>query len=250
VHKVTKTQIINAIHALGVGRGDCLLVHSALQYLGRPENGVHTYLSALITCTGPEGTIAVPTFNFDFAKGERFNPQETPSIGMGIFSEYIRQLPEAQRTTHPMQSIAVLGRYSDSLVECDTPSAFDPGSAFERMLDLDFKILLLGADVNAISLLHLSEQRNQVPYRYWKDFIGEVLTDQGWQSRTYRMYVRDMDLDPKLDLKPVQKRLENQGKWASLPINYGFVSLCRARDFVSIVDEVLSRDPWALVTNR
>jgi aminoglycoside N3'-acetyltransferase len=44
------------------------------------------------------------------------------------------------------------------------------------MLELDFKILLLGADVQAISLLHWVEQRLQVPYRYWKVFRGPVRT--------------------------------------------------------------------------
>ncbi len=77
-----------------------------------------------------EGTLAVPAFNFGFARGEAYDPQSAPSIGMGAFSEYVRQRPEALRTTHPTQSLAVAGRWAKDLAERDTASAFDPGSAF------------------------------------------------------------------------------------------------------------------------
>jgi aminoglycoside N3'-acetyltransferase len=196
------------------------------------------------------GTLAVPTFNFAFARSQPYDPQNTPSVGMGAFSEYVRQLPAARRTPHPMQSLAVIGRCAGDLAGRDTPSAFDPGSAFERMLELDFKLLLLGADVQSVSMLHYSEQRLQVPYRYWKDFTGQVNTSQGWQPRTYRMFVRDLELDPRIELYPVQGTLAARGLWRSTLLNYGQVSLCRLVDFVAVLDEHLARDPWSLVVNR
>lgn len=247
--EINREQLIAALKSIGIQEGDGLLVHSAVQYLGRPTDGINTYLEAILSVIGEDSTIAVPAFNFGFAKGERYDPRETPSVGMGSFSEYVRRQPKALRTPHPMQSLAVLGRYADDLVSRDTPSAFDPGSAFERLLELDFKILLLGADVNAISMLHYSEQRFKVPYRYWKDFTGEVKTPFGWETRTYRMYVRDLDIDPQLDLKAVQERLEEQGRWFTTSLNYGQIAQCRIKDFVRIVDEFLAKNPWSLVIN-
>ncbi|MEA3439619.1 MAG: AAC(3) family N-acetyltransferase [Chloroflexota bacterium] len=248
--EVSQKQLFNAIDAIGVHAGDGLLIHSAIQFLGRPTGGVDMYLDALMKTLDPGGTIAVPTFNFNFANGVRYDPQEMPSVGMGAFSEYVRQHPNARRTTHPMQSLAVIGQYADDLASRDTPSAFDPGSAYERMLDLDFDILLLGADINAVSMLHYSEQRSQVPYRYWKNFTGEIIIEDKWQTRTYRMYVRDMELDAQLSLKPVQRQLEAQNQWTSIPLNYGLISLCRMRDFVNLVDDFLTSDPWSLVINK
>lgn len=259
---VTLNQLIDILDRLGVSRGDGLLVHSALQYLGQPQGGAGIYLTALCEKLSINlettdsfqsfdfGTLAVPTFNFGFARGEPFDPQNTPSQGMGVFSEMVRQHPAARRTCHPMQSLAVIGKYADDITGRDTASAFDPGSAFERMLELDFKILLLGADVNAISALHYSEQRAEVPYRYWKDFSGQVKTPEGWQLRTYRMFVRDMSIDPHLDLHGVKAMMETRGQWHSLPLNYGYVSLCAMRDFVATVDEFLHEDPWSLVINQ
>jgi len=265
MREVKRTQVTEALRSAGLRAGDGLLVHSALQYLGRPVEGVGMYYTALCavlegTSSGRQetsiprvlsrGTLAVPTFTFGFARGQPYDPQHTPSEGMGAFSEYIRQLPNALRTSHPMQALAVLGRHAEDLASRDTASAFDPGSAFERMLELDFKLLLLGADIQAVSMLHYSEQRAGVPYRYWKDFTGQIRLESGWQTRTYRMYVRDLELDPQLKLSPIQEVLQRDDQWSSVPLNYGFISTCRLADFVTATDALLAADPWCLVANR
>jgi aminoglycoside 3-N-acetyltransferase len=255
VREISPQQVVQVLQAVGVQPGDRLLVHSAVQFLGKPKNeptspAVWMYLAAIQDVLGGDGTLAVPAFNFSFARGEPFDSRSTPSAGMGAFSEFVRQQPGSMRTPHPMQSLAVLGPLAADLAGRDTPSAFDPGSAFERLLDLGFKLLLLGADVNAVSLVHYSEQRAAVPYRYWKRFTGRVRQGDDWQERTYSMYVRDLEVDPQLDLKPVQTRLEQDERWRSVAVNYGFVSLCLAVDFVAAADQLLAKDPWVLVSNR
>ena len=247
MQEVIFEQVVNCLCELNIEEGDGLLVHSAIQFLGRPSGGIGMYLDAILKVIGEDGTIAVPTFNFGFAKGERYDPETTPSQGMGTFSEYVRQQPDAKRTRHPMQSLAIIGQYAEDLASRDTRSAFDPGSAFERLLDLDFKLLLLGADERAISIFHYSEQRAQVPYRYWKDFPGQIRSEAGWEEHTYRMYVRDMDLNPQLTLKPVVALMKARQQWHSLQLNYGQITTCRLVDFVRAADEILAENPWNLV---
>jgi aminoglycoside 3-N-acetyltransferase len=252
--EVTHTHLVSCLQGLGIRSGDGLLVHSAVQYLGRPVgwvgNPMDLYLGALQSVLGPQGTLVVPAFNFAFASGERYDPAETPAVGMGAFSEYVRKLPQARRTSHPMQSVAVTGYYAGDLADRDTPSAFDPGSTFERILELDFKLLLLGADSRAVSMFHYCEQRANVPYRYWKDFTGEVRARNGWETRTYRMFVRDLELNPQLTLDPVVAYLRARGEWNSAPLNYGQLTVCRLADFVAAADNFLTKDPWSLVLNR
>ncbi|NLG71375.1 MAG: AAC(3) family N-acetyltransferase [Chloroflexi bacterium] len=259
MNEVTQQQISALLRELGIGPGDRLIVHSAVQFLGRPVGGAGIYLQALLSVLNGEpganeqlvqGALAVPTFNFGFARGEPYDPEVTPSEGMGVFSELVRRHPGARRSMHPMQSLAVLGPDAADITGRDTPSAFDPGSAFERLLDLDFKLLLLGASVQAVSIIHYSEQRARVPYRYWKEFTGQVKTPAGWQQRTYRMFVRDLEINPQLDLRPVQQALQASGKWEMRPLNYGRVCTCRLRDFVDAADRLLEKDPWALVGSR
>ncbi len=248
--EVTRDQLVSTFQEHGLTTGDGVILHSALQFLGKPTGGVEIYLDALQSILGPQGTIAVPTFNFSFARGERYDPDQTPSVGMGAFAEYVRQRPEARRTHHPMQSVAVIGFHADDLAERDTLSAFDSGSAFERLLELNFKVLLAGTGMRAVALVHYAEQRARVPYRYWKTFQGEVRQSSGWVERTYHMYVRDLEIGARLHLAPIQDLLEARGQWRQTHLNYGEVIGFRARDFVTAAQDLLSEDRWALIENR
>ena len=253
--EVSRQEVIDCLQQVGFARGDGLLAHSALQFLGRPQEGVGMYLDALDAVIGlygsdPAGTLAVPTFNFAFARGEDYDPASAPAVGMGAFSEFVRQRPMARRTTHPMQSFAVIGAYADALALLDAPSAFDDGSAVDRMLDLDFKLLLLGADIQAVSLLHYSEQRVGVPYRFWKTFQGRIRRSAGWQQAEYKMYARDLEIDARLEIYEIETVLRERGLWQSVPLNYGQVAACRLRDFVAVTTELLEADPWRFVTNK
>lgn len=234
--ELTRAELDAALTAVGVAVGDGLLVHSALQYLGKPQGGLPMVLDALQSAVGPAGTIVVPTFSFNSNGG--FDPATTPSRGMGVFSEHVRTAEFAFRTYHPMQSIAALGAAAADLAGRDTPSPFDDGSAFARMLELNFKLLLLGADVQAASIVHYSEQRAAVPYRYWKQFGA------------HKMFVRDLQLDPQLRLAPVQAALEAAGRWRSVQLHFGRVASCKLADFAAAADALLAADPWALVANK
>jgi aminoglycoside 3-N-acetyltransferase len=252
--KVNREQVISTFETVGLKKADGVMVHSALQFLGIPEGGMGIYFDALCTVLGigsGSGTLVVPTFNFGFAHGQVFDQAFTPAEEMGVFPEYVRQQPGVLRSPHPMQSVAAVGRFAADLTARDTSSVFEPGSVFDRMLELDFKLLLLGADIRFTSMVHYAEQRMRVPYRYWKEFTGEVrLTGQPPQIRTYRMFARDLTIDPVISSAPVQKVLEERNAWASVPLNYGKVALCRFQDFVTIAEELISKDPWALVKNH
>ena len=170
MQEVSRQEIIDCLSAVGISRDDGLLVHSALQFLGRPAGGMGVYLEALdelVGLSGPNagGRLAVPTFNFGFAHGEDYDPATAPAVGMGAFSEFVRQDIRARRTTHPMQSFALIGEQAEELAALDTPSAFDDGSAVDRMLEMDDKLLLLGANIQAVSAstLQRAARRRSLP---------------------------------------------------------------------------------------
>jgi aminoglycoside N3'-acetyltransferase len=255
MQKVTRQEIAACLRKIGLTRGDNLLIHSAVQYLGYPEGGVKIYLEAIQDVVA-EATIAVPTFTFSFARGEAYNPLESPSQSMGAFSEFVRQQPGALRTLHPMQSLAFLGPLAADLASRNTPSAFDPGSAFEGMLGLGFKLLLLGADIQSVSMVHYCEQRANVPYRHWKEFNGSVRVrdgansdSTGWQKCVTRMFVRDLESNPQLQLSPIQALLVDREQWSETPLNYRLICSCQLAHFVQAADDLLAADPWALIGN-
>lgn len=248
--EVTRPDVVEILKTLGVQPRDGLLVHSALQFLGKPQGGVGIYLDAIQDVIGSEGTLAAPAFNFSFAKGEDYDPETAPAVGMGTFSEFVRQHPQARRTTHPMQSLAVIGKYAEELAGLDTPGAFDDGSAFDRMLQLDFKLLLLGADIQAVAMIHYSEQRAEVPYRCWKDFTGRIKRGDEWAEATYRMFVRDMEIDARMEIYPIKDRMESQSQWQQEKLGYGAIIFCSLADFAAAADSLFAEDPWVFVTNK
>jgi aminoglycoside 3-N-acetyltransferase len=247
--ELTAQLLEQALKSLGITKGDGLLVHSALQLLGKPLEGIETYFKAIRNIIGDEGTLVVPTFTLDYPTTQVFDRENTPSKDMGSFSEYVRQLPDALRTSHPLQSVAVFGFYAKDLAGRDTSSAFEEGSVFARMLELDFKLLLLGAGIQSVSMVHYCETKAGVPYRRWKDFSGHINQDGRWVNKTYRMYARILEIDPHLELKPIQSELERMLAWCEIALNYGYVSCCRLQDFAVATDVLLSRNPWILVSN-
>jgi len=94
---------------------------------------------------------------------------------MGVFSEYIRSLPDSRRSYHPMQSLAVIGKLRDEIIENDTISSFSENGPFGRLVKYNAKLLLLGADFNSVSMIHWVEEKYSVPYRYWKSFVGSYI---------------------------------------------------------------------------
>src|SRR5690242_20383372 len=75
-----------------------------------PELGKTGLLQAVLETLQALGvpTLCVPTFTFSFCNGVAYDPAQSRSK-MGVLNEYIRRLPEAERSIDPLMSAAVLG---------------------------------------------------------------------------------------------------------------------------------------------
>lgn len=248
----TERQLREAIEATGVRQHELLVVHSALFPLGRLQGVAIQEIPsrlyrAIRSQVGPRGTIVVPTFNFDFCNGVEFDREHSPSKGMGAFSEYVRNLPDARRSPHPMQSVAAVGPLAKAITERDTAGAFSEGSSFDALLEYDSRILLVGCGIDAVSLIHWAEQKVGVPYRFWKEFSG-AYRDGRWSGhKTYRMYARDLRRDPEVRLDRVARSLRRRGELRRIRLGAGAVEGCRARHFAAAAVQLLRRDPNALI---
>jgi len=147
-----------------------------------------------------------------------------------------------------MQSVAAVGPAAEVICGPDPPSSFDPVGPFAVMLELDTRGLLLGAPMQSFSLVHLAEERAAVSYRYWKDFTAAYGPES--QSRSYRMYVRDLALDPRLSLAPIEDALVERGLLAAARVGSGWIKGFATRDFLAVTLEHLERDPYWLLSDR
>lgn len=252
VRSFRERSLRRALISTGIPPGSVIMVHSALFALGRIKGLAIDALPRRIYDIlrdhfGDEATVVVPTFNFDFCRGMEFNRQYTPSQNMGAFSEYVRQLPQARRSPHPMQSLAAIGPLARDLTERDTPGAFDEAGSFDALLDHGAHLLLLGCGIDAVSLVHWAEQKVGVPYRYYKEFSAPYCDDRWVGRRTYRMYARDLALDPTVNLDKIGHILRRRGELRRLAVGTGSVESCRARHFSSVAVRLLQKDPCALI---
>ena len=123
---ITKSDILEALRAAGVKRGEKVMVHTALGKIGYVCGGAQTVIEALMETVGPEGTIMMPTQswkNLDPEEGVHWDAAQedwpvirenwpaydkriTPTNTMGAVAEMFRAWPGTIRSGHPARSVA------------------------------------------------------------------------------------------------------------------------------------------------
>ncbi|MBM3258571.1 MAG: AAC(3) family N-acetyltransferase [Candidatus Sericytochromatia bacterium] len=252
MRRISRAQVAEVLDNLGLVAGDHVMVHASLLPFGPPEAGVATFLDPLLAAVGPRGTVVAPTFTFGFIRTGLYDVADTPSVGMGTLAEAIRRHPSSRRSRHPIQSIAAIGAMARDLSSLETPSAYGPGSAFDRLVAQDFRILLLGAAPGHISASHLSEERAKVPYRYSKTVEGVARLAPGEAPRPgkWSFYARYLEIDifPAREDEVVE-RLVATGSWRTAELQGIPVHVGSSRAFCSIIDAELAADPYWLLPN-
>ena len=181
---LSRADLVRDLVAIGVRRGDLLMVHSSLRSIGFVKAGPETVVEALLQAIGPEGTLVVPTFTYPFTQDPTFvfDPAHTPS-GMGAISEAARRRPEARRSIHLAHSVAAIGPLAETIAMSGGASAWDAGSPMRQVFDRSGRYLLLGVPYQNLTAMHLCEVWLGLPYR--KARISER-TDASSRRLVYR----------------------------------------------------------------
>lgn len=244
---LTLEKLVEGFHELGVEKGDTLLVHSSYKSFGEVEDGPQTVIRALEAALGAEGTLIMPTFNFDFNKGIPWDVRMTPSR-MGILTEFVRKDPRSKRVFHPFYSFAILGRHTDMLGSLRYKSAYERDSVFGKLRDLDGKIMVIGLSYNdSMTFFHHIEQMEGVDYRFLKQFTGEVTDENGsMYTDTFEMLVRDIDKGVKTMVDPMGALMEKAGIIKVRKIGEADVKLMKANEVYEFTAREMKRDPHLL----
>ena len=209
------------LQGVGVEKGDIIDVSSdmanVLLYCRRigvrlvPDH----LIDSLQELVGPEGTVMIRTFTWDFCHGEPFDIRTSPSR-VGALGNAAMKRADFKRTGHPIYSWMVWGKRTGELLQMDQPSAFGPGSVFD-FLDINHaKQLTLGnTSSDSTTQMHHVEAACKVPYRFDKPFTGEY-TDYSGNTclKTYSMHVRPLNLkvtNTEVDRDERGKELERRG---------------------------------------
>lgn len=196
-----------------IAPGSLLLLHSSLsRTLRRHACNPQAVLQAILDRLGPEGTLLLPLFNFDFTKGVPFDMRFTPSK-MGALTEIGRLFPGAVRTGHPIYSFAALGHKATAFVDINNRSGYGPDSPFAKLRELDGDIGVLDLpEQNSMTFYHHVEEMLEVTYRYHKSFTGSYTDLHGHETvRSYSLFVRDIESGVLTSVDRMGERLWDKG---------------------------------------
>ena len=246
---LTFEKLVEGFRELGVEEGDTLLVHSSYKSFGEVEGGPQLVIRALeaVLGTDKDGTLIMPTFNFDFNKGQPWDVRTTPSK-MGVLTEMVRTDPRAKRVFHPFYSFAILGKHAETLGSLRYKSAYERDSVFGKLRDLNGKIMVIGLSyTNSMTFFHHIEQMEGVDYRFLKQFTGEVTDENGnTYADTFEMLVRDIDKGVITEVDPMGALMEQAGVIKSAKIGEADVKLMKANEVYEFTAREMRRDPHLL----
>ncbi len=232
---------------MGVREGMTLLCHSFIAVLGRPKTSpAHDVLGSLLDAVGPTGTFCAPTFSYTYFKGEVFDRAETPS-DVGQLGDLTRTHPDGLRNLDPNFSNAAIGPGAPALLERTVKRSFGPETFYDRLVQADAWVLLIGVDFTALPLFMQIERMNEVPYRYEKTFHGRTRDGDRLFDDTAVHFVRDETLNFDSDRKPTGDLIDADPTCRHADFGYGHHRLVPASTVIRVAERRLREDPHALI---
>jgi aminoglycoside 3-N-acetyltransferase len=233
--ELSRAQVVEQLRALGVRRGDVLLVHTSFRAVRPIANGPAGLIHALQESIAPDGTLVMPSWTA--SDEDVFDPRTTPAApDLGIVAETFRRRPDVRRSDHPF-AFAAWGPYA-SMITRDSIALppHGPKSPVGRVLELNGVVLLLGVGHDANTTIHLAEILGNVPYGVTK----HCTVVQG--GRKERVEYRENDHCCQR-FAIVDEWLREGGLQTEGPVGHAQARLMRARDVVRVVREHLAADP-------
>nr|AMP48519.1 AAC3 [uncultured bacterium] len=176
-HLVTHGQLVEELETLGVAAGQIVMVHASVKAIGRIMGGPNVVVQALLDTLTPAGTLMmyvgwenIPDFVSNLSPAVRqeyyaehppFDPRIARAVrDHGILAEIVRGWPGARRSLNPEASVAAIGARAEWITQ-DHPLnyGYGAGSPLEKLVAARGQVLMLGAPLDTLTLLHYAENR-------------------------------------------------------------------------------------------
>jgi len=177
---ITEDRLVDDLVSIGLEPGTIVLVHSSLSGLGWVCGGGVAVINALQRVVRSYGTIIMPAHSGGFSDPAlwehppvpkewwttiretmpAFDPETSPTRGVGTVSELFRCFPNTLRSSHPHVSFAGWGERAVELLTNHTlEESHGEDSPLARIYDADGSVMILGAGFNSNTSFHLAEYR-------------------------------------------------------------------------------------------
>jgi aminoglycoside 3-N-acetyltransferase len=177
---ISKRRIIQDLLNLGICPGQTVMLHVSVRALGWVVGGPDTVLQAILDLLTEEGTLIMmvswednPYHLSEWSKEKQIAyleecPPFSPATSRAarkysILTEYLRTRSGSYRSDHPENSFAAIGRLARWITQNHPLNyGYGPGSPLAKLCEAGGKVLMLGAPLNTITLLHYAEHMANV----------------------------------------------------------------------------------------
>ncbi len=248
---ISAKEVQQAFKAVGIKSGDLILVHSDLRSFGIPEISssrekmLYFYYDNFRAVLGPEGTLAVPAYFYEFARsGKPFDVERSPvSKELGVFSAFVNTFPDRKRSFNPLQSIAAVGPKAKEL--CGTSLAgYGEASPWHRLRKMGGKLVFFGTTLQPMTYVHHIEQQYGVPHLYTKIYPYPILRNGIPFTGQAISSVRFLDYAVEYALDPFQQELEKTGILQHSTCGSGNILAGDADAIFKLGMELLQKNPY------
>lgn len=210
-----ENQIKNLLNNLEIKKKDFIFLVSDITklmfYFKKKDISfdINCFLDTILEAIGIDGTLVLPTYNWDFCKGIDFNYKKTQSV-TGVLGKVALKRDDFRRTTNPIYSFAVAGKEKNNLYNLKHSSCFGEDSPFSYFHKKNVKYLSIGVDYKFLGFtpVHYVEEKVGVSYRYFKNFKGKYVDQNGEQKDViYKFYVKDLS---KVSMTGIKAETDNQ----------------------------------------
>lgn len=229
---------------IGIKKGDNLFIHSTLAALGKSQNPAEIF-EAIWEVLDYNGTLVFPTYSFSsWTQNKIFNSEETIT-DTGILANLFFRKNEVYRTIQGNHSIAIWGELKDKVAKDWVTTSFSKNSAIFQTVIYDFKNLIIGTPLaSGCSIFHCVEEIEQVPYRFFKSFLGNVEHKGVRKEFDFKMYVRDLSY--KVDLNKAETTVASLKSYHSQKYNYGTMTSFSLQEAYEAIERKIKRQPFFL----
>ena len=176
---VTVATILNDLRAMGVKRGDTLIVHTAMSKIGWVCGREAAVITALQRAVGVFGLLVMPAHSGDNSEPSNWSQPPVPESwfatirehmpaydrrttatrGIGRVAEAFRSAPGVRRSAHPHVSWAAWGLFAAWVLRGHTAGkpCFGERSPIGRLYRRGAKTLLVGVGYGNCTALHMAE---------------------------------------------------------------------------------------------
>lgn len=173
--KLSATELVRDLAALGVRKGEALMIHASLRKIGPVEGGATGVLDALDEAVGPDGTLMMilgavvehESVN-ERPEAERaalletvapYDPLASPVLPeVGYLAEAFRTRPGTVVTDNPSGRFAARGKLVDDFFRnAPWDDYYGPDSPLHRLCNANGRVLRLGANFETTTALHYAE---------------------------------------------------------------------------------------------